>query len=82
MYTVHEDQVKPSMVMQYEQTAKMFADKRARSGIIVLPCGAGKTLVGIIACSMVKKRTLVLTSTAIAVEQWKNQFLRFSHVLS
>ncbi|MBT8266469.1 MAG: hypothetical protein KJO41_06955 [Bacteroidia bacterium] len=27
MYAVHEDQVKPSMVMQYEQTAKMFADK-------------------------------------------------------
>ncbi|MBT8257521.1 MAG: hypothetical protein KJO49_03545 [Bacteroidia bacterium] len=27
MYEVHEDQVKPSMVAQYEKTAKMFADK-------------------------------------------------------
>ena len=40
--------------------AKMFSGARARSGIIVLPCGAGKTLVGITAAATIKKRTLVV----------------------
>ncbi|KAG8898097.1 hypothetical protein FRC01_011027, partial [Tulasnella sp. 417] len=34
---------------------KMFSNGRARSGIIVLPCGAGKTLVGITAACTIKK---------------------------
>ncbi|MBT8325469.1 MAG: hypothetical protein HKP45_03975 [Winogradskyella sp.] len=33
MYEVHEDQVKPSMVAQYEKTAKMFADKMREHNI-------------------------------------------------
>ena len=32
---------------QEKAVSKMFMSRRARSGIIVLPCGAGKTLVGI-----------------------------------
>ena len=38
--------------------------RRARSGIIVLPCGAGKTLVGITACCTIKKSTIVLCTSA------------------
>jgi len=38
----------------------MFANQRARSGMIVLPCGAGKTLVGICALSTIKKRSLII----------------------
>ncbi len=38
--------------------------RRARSGIIVLPCGAGKTLVGITAACTIKKSTLVLCTSA------------------
>ncbi len=37
---------------------------RARSGIIVLPCGAGKSLVGITAACTVKKSILVLCTSA------------------
>ncbi len=55
----------------------MFAGNRARSGIIVLPCGAGKTLVGIQAAATMRLRTLVLTTTAVAVDQWKRQFETF-----
>lgn len=49
-------------VRPYQEMAlsKMFSNGRARSGIIVLPCGAGKTLVGITATTTIKKRTLVL----------------------
>jgi hypothetical protein len=40
--------------------------RRARSGIIVLPCGAGKTLVGITAACTVKKSVLVLCTSSCA----------------
>ena len=40
---------------------RMFgANKRARSGLIVLPCGAGKTFVGITAACTINKKTMVL----------------------
>ena len=41
--------------------------RRARSGIIVLPCGAGKTLVGITAACTVKKSCLVLCTSSYVV---------------
>ena len=44
--------LKPAtMIRPYQEKSlsKMFGNGRARSGIIVLPCGAGKTLVGITA---------------------------------
>src|SRR5688572_22487961 len=41
-----------------------FLFRRARSGIIVLPCGAGKTLVGITAACTIKKSCLVLCTSA------------------
>ena len=42
----------------------MFSNGRARSGIIVLPCGAGKTLTGITATACtIKKSTMVVCTT-------------------
>ena len=52
---------------------RFSADGVAKSGIVVLPCGAGKTLVGIAACCRVGRRALVLTTTAVAVDQWRRQ---------
>ncbi len=48
--------------------------------MIVLPCGAGKTLVGIIAATRVKKRTVIFCNTAFAIRQWKKEFLRFTDI--
>ena len=61
-------------IRPYQETAlsRMFVEGRARSGIIVLPCGAGKTLVGISAINRVKKRTLVLCINNITVKQWRD----------
>lgn len=69
-------------IRPYQELAlsKMFGNGRARSGIIVLPCGAGKTLVGIAATSTVKKSTLVLCTSAVAVEQWYQQLCHFSTI--
>jgi DNA excision repair protein ERCC-3 len=58
----------------------MFSNGRARSGVIVLPCGAGKTLVGITAASTIKKATIVLCTSGVAVEQWRSQFLMWANV--
>ncbi|KAM0683618.1 DNA repair helicase RAD25 [Mitosporidium daphniae] len=69
-------------IRPYQEVAlsKMFGNARARSGIIVLPCGAGKTLVGIAATSTIKKSTLVLCTSGVAVEQWYQQFRQFSTI--
>lgn len=65
---------------QEKSLNKMFGNGRARSGIIVLPCGAGKTLVGVAATSTIHKRTLVLTTSSVAVEQWRQQYLQWSTI--
>lgn len=49
-----------------------------RSGVIVLPCGAGKSLVGVTACCTIRKRALVLCNSGVSVEQWKQQFKMWS----
>lgn len=67
---------------QEKSLAKMFGNGRARSGIIVLPCGAGKTLVGITASITIGKSTLVFCNTAMSVIQWRNEFLKWSTVPS
>jgi len=44
-------------------------------GVLVLPCGAGKTIIGITAMSELKTETLVLTTSITAVRQWINELL-------
>jgi DNA excision repair protein ERCC-3 len=40
----------------YQEKAlkNIFIDEKARSGLIILPCGAGKTIVGVIAIERIK----------------------------
>ncbi|AQQ71880.1 UvsW helicase [Limihaloglobus sulfuriphilus] len=45
------------------------------SGVIVLPCGAGKTIVGIACMARLQSSTLILTTSVTAVRQWKNELL-------
>jgi DNA excision repair protein ERCC-3 len=45
------------------------------SGVVVLPCGAGKTVVGIGAMEAVQRTTLILTPNTIAVRQWISELL-------
>ena len=56
----------------------MFGNGRGRSGVIVLPCGAGKSLVGVTACCTVRKKAIVLCNSGVSVEQWKQQFKMWS----
>ena len=45
------------------------------SGVIVLPCGAGKTMVGLAAMITLHSNTLVLTSSLTSVRQWRRELL-------
>ncbi|XP_018654309.1 putative rad25/xp-B DNA repair helicase [Schistosoma mansoni] len=65
---------------QEKSLRKMFGNGRARSGVIVLPCGAGKTLVGVTAACTIRKPTFVLCTSGVAVEQWRAQFKLWSTI--
>mgnify|MGYP004705823615 FL=1 len=65
---------------QERSLSKMFGNGRARSGIIVLPCGAGKTLVGITAACTIRKSCIVLCTSSVSVMQWRQQFLQWSTI--
>lgn len=49
--------------------------KLGGSGVIVLPCGAGKTIVGISAISKIKNYTLILAPNTSAIKQWKAELI-------
>ena len=65
---------------QEKSLSKMFGNGRAKSGIIVLPCGAGKTLVGITAACTIKKSVVVLCTSSMSVVQWRNEFIKWSNI--
>ncbi|MFO0841827.1 MAG: DNA repair helicase XPB [Gemmataceae bacterium] len=69
----------PFHVRDYQREAgEVFyagGDVRGGSGVIVLPCGAGKTIVGISAMAMVQRKTLVLTTGITSVKQWHREIL-------
>ena len=75
--------LRPNVQIRYYQEhalSKMFGNGRARSGIIVLPCGAGKTLVGITAACTVKKSAIILCTSAMSVMQWREEFKKWSNI--
>lgn len=67
---------------QREVLASLQTPDRAvmRSGILVVPCGGGKTLIGILATANIGPRTkcLVLCHNMASVEQWVEQYLRWT----
>ena len=46
------------------------------SGVVVLPCGAGKTLVGAGAMAAAQATTLILVTNTVSARQWKSELLR------
>jgi DNA excision repair protein ERCC-3 len=69
----------PFVVRDYQrESANVFfagGDVRGGSGVIVLPCGAGKTIVGIAAMALCQRNTLILTTSITAVKQWRREIL-------
>jgi len=69
----------PFHVRDYQRhAADIFyagGDVHGGSGVIVLPCGAGKTIVGIAAMALLQRATLVVTTSITAVKQWHREIL-------
>src|SRR6266511_949420 len=61
-----------------EDAAETFyfsGSERGGSGVIVLPCGAGKTIVGLTAMALVSQSTLILTTSRTSMRQWRRELL-------
>lgn len=65
---------------QEKSLSKVFGNGRAKSGIIVLPCGAGKTLVGITVACTIKKGVIILATSNLSALQWRSELLKWSTI--
>jgi hypothetical protein len=61
-------------VRTYQEEAVAAVCKE--SGVVLLPCGAGKTMVGALTIVAVGKRTLIVCNNDVAMLQWKNELMR------
>ncbi len=70
---------KPFRLRDYqEEAARVFhagGTVRGGSGVIALPCGAGKTIVALAVMNLTGTRTLVLTTNTVAARQWRREIL-------
>jgi DNA excision repair protein ERCC-3 len=69
----------PFRIRDYQRdAAQVFwagGSEAGGAGAIVLPCGAGKTIVGMLAMELAQTRTLILTPSTIAARQWREELL-------
>ncbi len=69
----------PFDLRAYQQEAvRLFhadGSNRGGSGVIVLPCGAGKTIVGLGVMARFQTQTLILTANVSALRQWRDELL-------
>jgi len=77
MQLTHEAQDHPWSLRDYQLAAvdSFATGPSAGSGVVVLPCGAGKTIVGIAAMVRLGMRTLILCTGHVALQQWKREIL-------
>jgi DNA excision repair protein ERCC-3 len=68
---------------QYAASAAFYAGgaPSGGSGVVVLPCGAGKTIVGLATMADVQRATLILTPNTVAVRQWIHEIIDKTDIL-
>ncbi|MHC1635816.1 MAG: DNA repair helicase XPB [Candidatus Methanospirareceae archaeon] len=70
---------KPFSLRKYQEEAvdAFYAggSERGGSGVIVLPCGAGKTIVGMKIMEKLQTNTLIITTSTVASRQWRDELL-------
>ena len=65
----------PWHLREYQQQA-VEAFTHGESGVVVLPCGAGKTVVGAATMAAIGTTTLILVTNSVSAKQWKAELLR------
>ncbi|MFU0804727.1 MAG: DNA helicase [Pseudoclavibacter caeni] len=58
------------------QRAAVDAFRAGGSGVVVLPCGAGKTVVGAATMADLGRKTLILVTNTLAAHQWRDELVR------
>ncbi len=58
------------------QAKAVEAFQKGGSGVVVLPCGAGKTIVGAASMAAVGAKALILVTNAVSARQWRDELLR------
>ena len=58
----------------------MFIDGKARSGLVILPCGAGKSLIGILTIQKINKSAIIFCESQVSADQWKNEIIKWSTI--
>lgn len=70
---------KPFQLRHYQESAVTAFHRggstEGGSGVVVLPCGAGKTVIGLGAVARIKRKTLILVTNVVALRQWKREIL-------
>ncbi|OCA96509.1 helicase [Clostridium beijerinckii] len=73
------------LIRDYQKEASeiFYADGSAQggSGVVVLPCGAGKTVTAMAVMDKIKEETLILTTNITAVRQWKQELIDKMNIL-
>jgi len=72
-------QGRPFTVRDYQRDAVSAfhagGGPRGGSGVLVLPCGAGKTIIGLAAMAALQTQTLILGTNIVALRQWRDEIL-------
>ncbi|MEM7321665.1 MAG: DNA repair helicase XPB [Actinomycetota bacterium] len=76
-FTFH---LRPDVTLRPYQRQAVDSWTPSGTGVIVLPCGAGKTLTAIAAAATVGANTLVLATSAASLSQWQRELLRFTDI--
>jgi len=74
----------PFVLRNYQKSAvdAFIGDDNLRgaSGVVVLPCGAGKTIVGIKTMAKISRKTLILVTNITAAHQWKREIINRTNI--
>ncbi|MBU4372991.1 MAG: DEAD/DEAH box helicase, partial [Euryarchaeota archaeon] len=54
--------------------------KTGGSGVIVLPCGSGKTIIGLGTMAEISSHTLIIATNNVSVRQWRDELLSKTHI--
>jgi len=70
---------RPFSLREYQRDASEIfyaaGSTQGGSGVLVLPCGAGKTVIGMACMERLQQQTLILTTNITALRQWKSEIL-------
>ena len=58
----------------------IFIEEKARSGLVILPCGAGKTIIGVFVIERLKRPSIIICENEVSVDQWREELERWTTI--